>query len=159
MEEKIYITHEFGAYIKKSKTDGKKSLVVLDKNYYQSELEKFSDGEQVTLFVSNRKKKRTERQNRYYWGVYLPLIKTETGEDNLQALHEYFKTMFLTENQIDVFGKSVTLYKSTTKLTTYEFSQFIMSIASETGITEPQTEIFGLIPLKEGIKKIKENDN
>jgi len=32
-------------------------LVVLDKNYYQSELEKFSDGEQVTLFVSNRKKK------------------------------------------------------------------------------------------------------
>lgn len=142
----------FAAVIRKSKVDGKSTLVVKSPTWYHHSLNKFKDGEEVTLEVHTRKPKRTEQQNRYYWGVYLPLIAKETGEGDLDALHELFKGKFLAEGIVEVLGQKVRKKKSTTELGVAEFSEFVMNIEAETGVAAPPTENYNLVPLKEGVK-------
>lgn len=139
-------TESFAAKIKK--VGYQNELVVLSKKWYHTQLNKFKDGESVILEVHNKKPKRTEQQNRYYFGVYLPLIARETGEQNLDSLHELFKGLFLTTGVVDVLGHKVRLKKSTTDLGTSEFSEYIMAIENETNIKAPPVENYGLDPLK-----------
>jgi hypothetical protein len=108
--------------------------------WYRHQLQKFRTGETVTLFVSSRRPKRTIQQNRYYWGVYLPLIAEQTGEHDLEALHKYFSGKFLTLEIKIVFGEKVRKTKSTTSLSKNDFSEYIMNIESDTGIEAPPTE-------------------
>lgn len=132
--------------------DGEKARLVVDsKAWFQHQLNKFKDGESVTLEIHNRRAKRTEAQNRYIWGVFYPLIAKETGEQNLDRLHELFKGMFLSEGVVDVLGKKVRMKKSTTELGVGEFCEFVMAIEAETGIEAPPTENWELAPLRASI--------
>ena len=117
-----------------------RKLIVKSPRYYQHQLNKFKEGEEVTLEIHNKKPKRSEQQNRYYWGVYLPLIANETGERNMDRLHELFKGLFLTKEVVQVLGKPVRMKKSTASLSKSEFSEYIMSIEAETGVMAPPTE-------------------
>ena len=146
-------TQPFAAVIRKSKVDGTHNLVVVSQQWYRHQLGRFKDGEQVTLEVHSRKPKRTEQQNRYIWGVFYPLIARETGEQDLDALHELFKGKFLSEGIVEVLGEKVRKKKSTTELGVGEFCEFVMNIEALTGIQAPPTENWELVPLKEGIKK------
>lgn len=145
----------FSATIRRSKVDGKNALVVESRAWYQHQLNKFPDGTKVTLEVHTRKAKRTEQQNRYYWGVYLPLIARETGEADLDALHELFKGKFLTEGVVEVLGQKVRKKRSTTELGVGEFCQFIIDIEALTQVAAPPTENWELAPLQEGVKEKK----
>jgi hypothetical protein len=96
-------------------------------------------------------------QNNYLWGVYYPLIAQETGESNIDRLHELFKGLFLTEGVVEVLGKKVRMKKSTTELGRGEFSQFILDIETETGIMAPPTENYGLSDsIQEGTKSMEQ---
>lgn len=122
--------------------DGKKTLQISSQSYYQHQINKFREGEVVTAYISSRKPKRTIQQNRYYWGVYLPLIAEETGERNLDRLHKLFTGKFLTEEIIEVLGERVRMVKSTTTLSKSQFSEYIMAIEAETGIEAPPAKNF-----------------
>ncbi len=148
--EKVKFTNSFAARI--IKEDGIPRLAIKSRTYYLSELNKFDDGEEVSLVVTNKKPKRTEQQNRYYWGVYLPIIMSETGEQDLNRLHELFKGEFLTTEIAEVLGKKVRIKKSTTDLSISEFCQYIMQIQELTGIMAPPTENYGLDSLGSGLK-------
>lgn len=143
----------FAAVIRKSKVDGSAALIVTSKRWYQHNLNKFQDNENVTLEIHNRRPKRTEQQNRYYWGVYLPLISQETGERDLDALHELFKGKFLSEGITEVLGEKVRKKKSTTELGVGDFCQYVLDIEELTGIAAPPTENWELAPLREGVKE------
>lgn len=134
------------------KVDGKSTLTIKNKKYYQHELDKFKEGTIVTLDVSTRKLKRTEQQNKYYWGVYLPLIASETGEQDLDALHELFKGKFLTEGIVEVLGEKVRKKKSTTGLSIGEFCNYIMAIQNLTNIPAPPTDDYDEISLTDRAK-------
>ena len=149
--DSITISQPFAAQIVKAQ-NGMSRLEIQSQKYYQHQLNKFRPGEMVTLVVSNRRPKRTQQQNRYYWGVYLPLIASETGEADLDALHELFKGKFLTEGIVEVLGFKVRKKRSTTELGIGEFCQYIMDIQVLTGIEAPPTENFELISISEGIK-------
>lgn len=153
--DSLYITRSqpFAATIVVSKVDGKKSLAIASKAWYQHQLNKFKGGERVTLEIHSKKPKRTDQQNRYYWGVYLPLIARETGEHDLEALHELFKGLFLSEGVVEVLGQKVRKKKSTTDLGVGEFCEFIMNIEAHTEIAAPPTENYGLDPLPDKNKK------
>ena len=127
-------------------------LVVKNQRWYQYQLQKFKPGMEVTLVINNRKPKRTEQQNRYYWGVYLQLIAEKTGEHELDQLHELFKGKFLTEAIVEVLGEKVRIKKSTAELSTTEFGEYIMNIEEMTGVEAPPTENYSLINLDEGLK-------
>jgi len=146
-KESISITYSqpFSAIIME---DGaKKRLAIESPAYYQNQLNKFKLGEKVTLEIHTRKPKRTDAQNRYLWGVFYPLIAAETGERDLDNLHEYFKGKFLTKGIIEVMGEKVRIKKSTTELSTADFTMFIMDIEALTGVMAPPTENYGLTPL------------
>ena len=143
--EGVTYSQSFAGVIRKT-ANGKK-LIVKSQCWYQHQLNKFRDGERVSLMIHTRKAKRTEQQNRYYWGVYLPKIAEETGENNLDRLHELFKGKFLTEAIVEVLGDKVRIKKSTTSLSVVDFCSYIMDIESHTGIQAPPTENWDLAPL------------
>lgn len=156
--ESITRSEPFSAIIKKG-ADNRNTLVVQSKAYYQHQLNKFKEGTKVTLEVHTRKPKRTEQQNRYYWGAYLPLIANETGERDLDALHELFKGKFLAEGIVEVLGEKVRKKKSTTDLSVGEFCQYIMDIEALTSIQAPPTENWGLSSLHEGTDQLSTDDD
>ena len=147
----VTYTQAFNATIRKD-PDGSNRLVVSSDRWYRHQLNKFKDGEKLTLVVHNRRPKRTEQQNRYYWGAYLPLIAKETGESDLDRLHELFKGKFMTQGVVEVLGEKVRMKKSTTELGVGEFCQYIMDIETLTQVAAPPTENWDLAPLKEGIE-------
>lgn len=48
----------------------------------------------VILTLDKKRDKRSDRQNRWYWGQILGLISEHTGYEP-EELHEYFKSRFL----------------------------------------------------------------
>lgn len=123
-------------------------LKITSTEFYQNQLNKFKPGTKVTLEIHTSKPKRTDQQNRYYWGVYLPIIAEETGNNNLIALHELFKSLFLTTKIIEVLGRKVRIKKSTTELGVGDFCQYIINIEGETEVIAPPTENWDLAPLR-----------
>lgn len=146
-------TKTFAGVIRKG-IDGYNTLIIKSQRWYKYQLQKFKDGENVTLEVHNRKSKRTEQQNKYYWGVYLPLVSKETNEPDLDRLHELFKGKFLTEGIFEVLGEKVRIKRSTTELGVGEFCQYILDIEHLTEVEAPPTENYELAPLREVVKKL-----
>ena len=145
--DKIIYTQSFAGVIRKGE-DRMNKLVVKSQRWYQHCLNKFKDGEVVSWMRHNEKPKRTERQNRYYWGVSLPLIAKEKNEPSLDRLHELFKGEFLTEGIVDVLGEQVRMKRSTTELGVGEFCDYILAIESLTEVEAPPTESWQLAPLR-----------
>lgn len=141
--DSITRTESFAGVIARG-ADGKRTLVLNSPAWYRHQMQRFKDGEKVTLEVHNRRPKRTDAQNRYYFGAILPLLAEKLGEPKIELLHELVKGLFLTEGIYDVGGRKVRLIKSTTELTKAEFSELIMNIESEFGIVAPPTENWDL---------------
>lgn len=97
-------------------------------------------GKNFALHIDQRKPKRSEAQNRFYW-LYIESISHETGYTK-EELHDLFKGMFLTRKIKEVMGKKVRITKSTTLLTKSEFSEYVLEIQNFTGILPPDTEEF-----------------
>ena len=79
--------------------------------------------------VRKDKRNRSTVQNAYYWFL-LTMLEQETGNDK-DELHEYFKKKYLkTFFQIDLIDTQDFIYyaKSTTKLTTLEFEDYLEKI-------------------------------
>lgn len=123
--------------------------------HYKTEINKFRIGEKVTFVITSKKPKRTEQQNRYYWGVYLPLISSETGND-IDDLHTLFKGKFLGKEIVDVMGEKVRRVSSTTELSTSQFIEYIMRIEEFTGVLAPPTEEY--VHGEKPIEKLEDND-
>ena len=105
------------------------------------------EGKQARLSIEIPSIKRSVAQNNYYWGVYLPLISEETGDDVL-SLHEYFKRAFLGGEVGRVLDEDIKLYKSTTELTKGEFVEYLDQIFKKTEIPPPSTDFYQEAPLK-----------
>lgn len=129
--------------------DGKQTLKILAPVWYRHQLQKFRLGETVSLYVSSRRPKRTLQQNRYYFGVFLPLVAKETGEQDIEKLHRLFSGKFLTEGIVEVLGQKVRMVKSTTSLSKSDFSEYIMAIEAETGVEAPPTANYFDLPPQE----------
>lgn len=128
-----YKTQSFAGIIEWK--DGKKHLLIPADKYFRTQLNKFDVGTKVSLYVTDKKPKRTEQQNRYY-RVYLQMIADSTGEDP-DDLHELFKGEFLTLKIIKVLGKPVRRKRSSTELSVTEFSEFISKVEVLTGVLAP----------------------
>ena len=129
------------------KQAGRKRLRLYSEKFYQHQINKFKVGDKVSIYLTNKRPKRTEQQNRYYWGVYLPLIAEKTGEGDLDSLHTLFKGKFLTQGIKKVLGHATRITKSTTELSTSEFCEYIMNIENLTQVEAPPTENYSLEPL------------
>jgi len=149
-----YTTISFAGVIKDSL--GKRYWEASHPLYMHTELSKFQLGQEVSCVYTSKKPMRTESQNRYYWGVYLPMISAETGND-IDDLHILFKGMFLQKAIVEVLGHKVRRVQSTTELTAGQFSEYIQRIEELTGVLAPPTENFALngSDKKEEVKEIE----
>lgn len=146
--DEVTFSQTFAAIVKRDGLTPR--LVITAKRFFYHQLTKFKDGERVSLVLTNRKPKRTMAQNAYYWGAYLPMISEETGEQDMEALHELFKGKFLTKGIVTVLGERVRIKGSTANLGVGEFCDYILAIQQLTGVQAPPTENYDLDPLTQG---------
>jgi len=84
------------------------------------------EGQNVIVTIEKAKKKRSNPQNAYYWGVLIGLtiegIKNEWGEIwGIEKTHEFLKGKFLFFERVnEITGEIVKTPKSTTENTTTE---------------------------------------
>lgn len=78
------------------------------------------------ITITKYKKDRTKSQNSLMW-LWLGIISNDTGESP-ENLHNIFKLRFLGTEKIQSMGYSIEIPKSTTKLTTQEFTDYLDKI-------------------------------
>jgi len=79
----------------------------------------FKDGTKLDITIRKHKSKRSNEQNRYYFGVVLPILADYFGHDNTEDMHEDLKLEFNPiESKIEP-GKIIG--GTTTKLSTVDF--------------------------------------
>lgn len=104
---------------------------------YLSKLSYKTVNTRIELTIKRVKKYRSVQQNSYYW-VCLNFIANEVGyegADEVNGLHEYFKSQFLVD-----YSKQIPIIKSTTELSTMEFMDYMTKIGrkvEEMGIVLP----------------------
>lgn len=84
------------------------------------------EGKEVEIVVLDKYKIRSEKQNRYYWGVVLKLISDHTGFEP-EEVHQFFRKHLLTYEK-KYKGKVYEFSKSTTELNWKDFSDYIEKI-------------------------------
>ncbi|TAK57855.1 MAG: hypothetical protein EPO24_09310 [Bacteroidetes bacterium] len=95
--------------------------LLLDKeSAFRQSLIAYND-KQVILTLEVKRKRRSDQQNRYYWGVIIKILSTFFGYEE-EEMHEALKMKFLLVHGGD--GKPDTI-RSTRKLTTVEFNDYI----------------------------------
>ena len=91
----------------------------------------FFEGEEIEFTIQKKKKKRSNRQVRYYWGVVVALVREELREKwgkqfEPQEVHEFLKMKFNSEMVVDEdTGEVFTVPISITKLSTREMMDYI----------------------------------
>lgn len=96
-------------------------------------------GKSIEVIFRKLKKHRSSEQNRYYWGVVVPIVTdafhdlgnpvTSSSPDDLQLTHEFLKRRFLQPIQVaDANGEAHTLGYTTTNLSTSQMMDYIAQI-------------------------------
>lgn len=102
------------------------------------------DGKTVNVTLSRPTTVRSTSQNRLYWGVVVATIATETGHTP-EEIHSVLKQMFLPRRFVVVGKSEHELHKTTTELTTEEFTLYLEQIRAWAG-----TELGIRLPLENG---------
>ncbi len=98
------------------------------------------------VVIRKKDKKRTNRQNRFYFGPVLECFSSWMG-DTKDNLHKLFKVKFLGVEKTIVDGVELTEPKSSVDLTVEEFGEFLDKVnatALTLGITLPTPEYHGV---------------
>lgn len=92
------------------------------------------DGKKVLIALSEVKRKRSDQQNRYYWGVVVKLV-TDAFRDagnmvNAEDVHDFLKQHVGKLSQVLVTpdGEVLRGPGSTARLTTTEFSNYVEAV-------------------------------
>ena len=94
------------------------------------------EGKNVTITIEKTKKKRSNNQNAFYWGVVVPLIRQGLNDlghfyTNNQAheiakahVSEFYPDVIVEEQFIPATKQTIKRIKSTSELTTSEFMDY-----------------------------------
>jgi hypothetical protein len=80
------------------------------------------NGKKVELVLRKRRTKRSDRQNRYYWGVVIQILANFCGYEP-EEMHESLKYQFLRDPANEKYG--LPKIGSTADLSTDEFNQYV----------------------------------
>lgn len=83
------------------------------------------------VIIDEVRRRRSLPQNKLYWR-YLGIVKDSTGHIT-EDLHDFFKMDILGFRDITFKGHTVSVPKSTTQLTTMQFSNYIDEIKARVG--------------------------
>ena len=107
----------------------KQGKLILDNpRYWKGMVMGFADAK-VRIVLEKIRGTRTQKQNRYYWGVVLELIANHTGYLT-EEVHEVMKSKFLRSKKV-WGGGEITILRSTSDLTSDEFAEYIEQVRVE----------------------------
>jgi hypothetical protein len=105
------------------------------------------EGKQIVIKIEKAKKKRSTQQNRFYYGVIIPIVQNclkEAGHIMTnESTHDLIKLKFLKETLFvnEDTGEVIERIKSTTELSTSQFMDLLAEINNFTfeyfGVTLP----------------------
>lgn len=98
----------------------KGKLRIVNVSDFNNYIAKFKDGKPLEVIVRRKMSKRSDPQNKYYWGVVLAIISEHTGH-TAEELHEAFKQKFLKK----FINKGLVFARSTTALNKIEFADYL----------------------------------
>lgn len=107
------------------KTNG----IITNQQVIERALDELEDGYYLVKIA--RKNKRSDLQNRYYWGCVLPLALEgfrDIGYDEIKSdedVHEIFKSLFLKKHHENAAGLVIEYIGSTKKLSKIEFMEYL----------------------------------
>lgn len=114
-------------------------MFLKDRVLFDAETKKLGDGDIIVVLEKATKGQvRSILENSYYWGVVLDTISSETGDDDVNFLHDFCKVKFLGPK---VLGKPIDMEEldneqikkgakvlTTTTLKTFEFEHYLSQI-------------------------------
>ena len=103
-------------------------LILDNPRYWKGMVMGFADAK-VRIVLEKVRGTRTQKQNRYYWGVVLELIAEHTGY-LAEEVHEVMKSKFLRQKKV-WRGGEITVLRSTSDLTSDEFGEYIEQVRAE----------------------------
>ena len=110
-----------------------KDNVITNKSVVRDRFNNLQDGRYLVTIKSV--KKRTLPQNKYYWGIVVPLVKQglrEAGYDEVKTnedAHEVLKHLFLKkEIRSTIDDNAIIVAGSTAELKTVEFNAFLEEV-------------------------------
>lgn len=92
------------------------------------------EGKQIVIKIEKFKKKRSTQQNRFYYGVIIPIVQNclkEAGHVmTTESTHDLIKLKFLKETLFvnETTGEVIERIKSTTELSTSQFMDLLAEI-------------------------------
>jgi deoxyxylulose-5-phosphate synthase len=112
--------------------DIKDNKLYLDQDYESYEALKELEGKRVEVTIKKYKDTRSNRANRYYWGVVIPSVFKAFAEIGIKLVnpeqgHEAMRIKFLME-EVQVGEESFRVPKSTSRMKTDEFANYIFVV-------------------------------
>ena len=109
--------------------DSDSKLHINNRKAFIADLKRFA-GKNVEIVVKLKRSTRSTQQNRYYWGIVVPLVMQgliELGHDvNKQETHEFIKANFNYEEIVNKdTGELFRMTKSTARLNKNDFGVMI----------------------------------
>lgn len=106
------------------------SLFVKNRELYLQEISGLQSDKEYTIVIRVKRKPRSNGQNRYYWGIAIPLVLRGLKEAGFNVFskddaHDIIKFKFLKVNLENDSGEFVESFKSTKEMSTSEFKEFI----------------------------------
>lgn len=92
------------------------------------------DGQEVEVEIRKRKKNRSQNQNRFYWGVFLPAVKSALIDigywmANEEQVHDLLKLKFLKTTSINEnTGEVMEILGTTTDMSTTDFEMYLTQV-------------------------------
>ena len=111
----------------------KNGSLTRNRNLIKDAIETF-EGKQVVIKIEKFKKKRSTQQNRFYYGIILPIVQNclkEAGHIMTnESTHDLIKLKFLKETLFvnEDTGEVIERIKSTTELSTSQFMDLLAEI-------------------------------
>lgn len=121
----------------KFKVDDEGNIKIINRKQFITDMKAmFGGGEAIGVFRKARKQRST-LANSFYWAVYIPEVMeglVQMGYDryqlNREVVHDMLRHKFLTVElpSPDYSGEFITITKSTSELTSAEFSDYMVDI-------------------------------
>ena len=115
------------------RSEVKNGIVTRNRNLLTEAIQSF-EGKQITIRIEKTKKKRSNPQNSYLWGLVIPIVKNclkEAGNTfTNEQTHELLKLKFLKESVLvnEETGETIERIKSTTELSTSQMMDYFAEI-------------------------------